>query len=116
MEDALAAIPRKYREAMVNVQIEVRARPGREASKFAGKTLLGLYFGPPRQAMTSPFGGSMPPGRIILYQRNLESLAQDEAELKAEIARTLKHEIAHHFGFTEEGIPREAGGGGKQTA
>ena len=42
------------------------------------------------------------PPRILLFQRNLERYARDEAELRREIARTLHHELAHYLGFGEE--------------
>ena len=42
------------------------------------------------------------PPRILLFQRNLERFARDEAELRREIARTLHHELAHYLGFAED--------------
>ena len=107
VERALAGVPEEFRQALVNVQIEVKPRPGRESRGLEGK-LLGLYFGPPRSELTSPLGSALPPGRIVLYQRNLESLAADEAALEAEVARTLRHEIGHYLGFGE-GPLRQAG-------
>ena len=47
-------------------------------------------------------GGVEAPPRILLFQRNLERYARDEAELRREIARTLHHELAHYLGFAEE--------------
>jgi predicted Zn-dependent protease with MMP-like domain len=56
--------------------------------------------------MAGPYSGTHEPARVILYQRNIESLASSRAELAGQIASTLRHEIAHHFGFDEEDIRR----------
>lgn len=87
-------VPPPFREALVNVSIEVKAVPGKEAGRR--KNLLGLCLTQPE-----PF-----PARILLYQRPIESICADEAELKVEIERTLKHEIAHYLGMSERDIHR----------
>ncbi len=56
--------------------------------------------------MLSPNSGSYLPARILLYQRNISELCEDEARLAREIRKTLRHEIAHHFGYSEEDIRR----------
>lgn len=108
VEKALADVPSPFREALVNVEIDVKARPGKEAGTLAGPRLLGLYSGPPRGDLTSPFASGLPPGRIVLYQRNLETHAQDESALRESIARTLRHEIGHYLGLGESAL-RKAG-------
>ena len=45
--------------------------------------------------------GELPP-RITLYRGPLLEDCEDEAELRDEIATTVIHEIAHHFGIDEE--------------
>jgi predicted Zn-dependent protease with MMP-like domain len=62
--------------------------------------LLGLYVGnwlgaDPRQG-----------ARIVLFKDTLIRLFEDPEELKREIAVTLRHEIAHHFGADEEAVRR----------
>ncbi|MBI5623025.1 MAG: metallopeptidase family protein [Elusimicrobia bacterium] len=106
-EEELAAIPEEFRKLFCDLSVEVRAFPGREAGRWKGsRTLLGLYTGLTRQDMTSPYAGAHEPARIILYQRNIESLCSSRPELRARIASTLRHEIAHHFGFGEDDIKR----------
>jgi predicted Zn-dependent protease with MMP-like domain len=41
------------------------------------------------------------PDRIILYQDTLE---RDLEVLRAEVERTLRHELAHHLGWREQGV------------
>jgi predicted Zn-dependent protease with MMP-like domain len=64
--------------------------------------LLGLFVGTARNERTFAAPGLEAPPRILLFQRNLERFACDEAELREEIARTLHHELAHYLGFGEE--------------
>jgi predicted Zn-dependent protease with MMP-like domain len=63
--------------------------------------LLGLFVGVPRSEPDafSP-GGELPP-RILLFQRNIERFAANEAELREEIAVTLHHELGHYLGLDE---------------
>jgi predicted Zn-dependent protease with MMP-like domain len=45
------------------------------------------------------------PDRIILYQDTLErDFGHDPDLLRAEVERTLRHELAHHLGWREQGV------------
>ena len=104
-EAALAGIPRQFRELIVDLEISVKAAPGPEAGRWKGsRNLLGLYHGLRRADMLSPYSGSHEPARITLYQRNIESLCRDEAELARQVRVTLRHELAHHFGFSDQDL------------
>jgi predicted Zn-dependent protease with MMP-like domain len=48
------------------------------------------------------------PDTITLFQRNIESIARSDAEVRRQIRETLIHEIAHYFGMDEDDI-RDAG-------
>ncbi len=107
-ERALADIPRQFRDLIVDLEISVKAVPGPEAGRWRdSKNLLGLYQGLRRADMLSPFSGSHEPARIILYQRNIESLCRDERELARQIRITLRHELAHHFGFSDRDLKKK---------
>jgi predicted Zn-dependent protease with MMP-like domain len=102
-EAALADIPEQFRDLIVDLEISVQATPGPESGRWNGSSqLLGLYHGLKRADMVSPYSGSHPPARIILYQRNIESICPDEDELSRRIRITMRHELAHHFGFSDE--------------
>ena len=104
-EAALADIPGQFRDLIVDLEISVKAAPGPEAGRWRGsQTLLGLYQGLRRADMLSPFAGSHEPARITLYQKNIESLCRDEEELARQIRTTLRHELAHHFGFSDQDL------------
>jgi predicted Zn-dependent protease with MMP-like domain len=42
------------------------------------------------------------PDHIILYQKNIEAVCRDEAEIREQIRLTIIHEIGHYFGMDEE--------------
>jgi predicted Zn-dependent protease with MMP-like domain len=49
------------------------------------------------------------PDRIVLYQDTLErDFGHDRELLRAQVERTLRHELAHHLGWREGGV-RELG-------
>lgn len=101
VEQALAGLPKRFRRLLVNVTIDVRDTPGPEARGHS-RNLLGLYAGPRRHDIVHLAHSGLPPGRIVLYQRNLEDDCATVEELKEQIARTLLHEIAHYLGIGEE--------------
>ncbi|MBI5240673.1 MAG: metallopeptidase family protein [Elusimicrobia bacterium] len=101
-EEALQGIPPAFQKLILNVEIAVKALPGPEAGRWRGsRTLLGLYTGLDRAQMQSPLSSFHEPARILLYQRNIEAYCEDEEELARRVRTTLRHELAHHFGFTD---------------
>ena len=45
------------------------------------------------------------PDRIVLYQDTLErDFGHDPELLRAQVERTLRHEVAHHLGWNEPGV------------
>ncbi len=105
--DALAAIPRRFRDAMHNIAIVVEDEPSRtllrEMNIRPPTTLLGLYSGVPLTQRPWDYGNTLP-DRILLFQGPLERTSQDEHALVNAIAETLIHEIGHYFGMSEAQI------------
>lgn len=106
-EAELAAIPKALRDLLVNVTIETKDAPGIEAEQEdAPQDVLGLYTGATRHEMLSSDSYGVLPAKVYLYQRNLEDTSADLAELKKELRLTLRHELAHHFGFDDADLER----------
>jgi predicted Zn-dependent protease with MMP-like domain len=42
------------------------------------------------------------PDHIVLYQKNIEAVCSNEAEVREQIRRTVIHELGHYFGLDEE--------------
>jgi predicted Zn-dependent protease with MMP-like domain len=114
---AIDGLPDWVRTHMDNVAIVLEQTPTaqqlRSAGVPAGNDLLGLYEGVP---LTERGRGYqlVPPDRITLFQRPLERHASDERgeysspALVQLVRQTIIHEIAHHFGFSEQHL-RELG-------
>jgi predicted Zn-dependent protease with MMP-like domain len=95
-EEALDSLPPDLREFMSNVAIVVEEEPP------PGVPLLGLYQGFPLTTRGRAYTG-VPPDKITIYRRPLERLyAADPARLRREIRRVVLHEVAHHFGISDE--------------
>jgi tetratricopeptide (TPR) repeat protein len=65
---------------------------------------LGVFFGEEIPARYEGRSAAFVPNHIVLFQRNLEQLARDRAELEKEIRTTVYHEVGHYLGFDEEGL------------
>ena len=107
-EAELAAVPKPLRDLLVNVTIEVMDAPGLEAQDMDEDPddLLGLYSGPTRAEMLGNDAHGSLPAKVYLYQRNMEDAVDGAADLKRELRLTLRHELAHHFGFDDEDLAR----------
>ena len=104
VEDGLALIPDEIRSRINNVQIVIEDEPGNELLAELGvppeETLFGLYTGVPLTERTSEY--SALPDRIIIFRRPLIEEFDDPPAIRREVARTIIHEVAHHFGIDDE--------------
>ncbi len=105
---ALDDLPPQFRDRMRNIEVVVDDEPSEEQRPRDGGELLGLYEGVPltgRGAM-EPYV----PDRISIFRGPIERMASSPHK-QAEIVRdTVVHEIAHHFGISDERL-RELGRG-----
>ena len=94
--EALDALPPELRSQMSNVEIVVDAEPP------GGQPLLGLYQGIPLTRRGGFYSGALP-DKITIYRGPLERLyGQDQETLRRQVKRVVLHEIAHHFGISDE--------------
>ncbi len=100
-EETIAALPEYFRVKMDNVVILVQDRPTPSQIRRMGRTLLGLYEGIPLPERGTNYAGAMP-DKIILFRHNIEAECDDESEVPEMVVHTLLHELAHHFGISDE--------------
>ncbi len=102
---ALERLPERFKERLENVDVVIQDWPTREQKEEADVTdnydLLGLYEGVPLTERTSGYGMVLP-DKITIFRRPLESLGLNEAELEIEVQDTVRHELAHYFGISDE--------------
>lgn len=97
--EALDTIPPELTRAMDNVVVLVDDRHGDDPS------LLGLYEGVALTERTSDYGGVLP-DRITIYREAILAVCADDDEVVDEVAVTVVHEVAHHFGIDEDTLHR----------
>ncbi len=102
--EAIDRLPEVIRERLENIDIVVEDVPTREQmgkSKDKEETLLGLYEGVPLTERTYSYSLVMP-DKITIFQRSIESMCRNESQIIAEIKKVVRHEIAHHFGISDD--------------
>jgi predicted Zn-dependent protease with MMP-like domain len=108
VQQALAELPSEFLHRLDNVAITIEDWPGQDDLEFAGVQdrydLLGLYVGTPLPER-SGYNLALP-DRIILYQKNIEAASENDDEALQQIKLTVIHEVAHHFGITDEELER----------
>jgi predicted Zn-dependent protease with MMP-like domain len=96
VEEALASLPLELSGVVSNVAIVVEDEPP------PGQPLLGLYEGIPLTRRGSGYSGVLP-DKITIYRGPLERLyGADRESLRRQIRRVVLHEVAHHFGISDE--------------
>jgi predicted Zn-dependent protease with MMP-like domain len=93
--DALDTIPPELTRAMDNVVVLVDDRNADDPG------LLGLYEGVALTERTSDYAGVLP-DRITLYREAILDVCHGEDDVVREVAVTVVHEVAHHFGVDED--------------
>jgi predicted Zn-dependent protease with MMP-like domain len=93
--DALDLIPTQLAAAMDNVVILVEDRHPDDPE------LLGLYEGIALTERDSDYGGSLPDA-ITIYREALLDVCETDDDVVEEVAITVIHEIAHHFGIDDD--------------
>jgi len=93
--DALDLIPPELARAIDNVVVLVEGRNPDEPD------LLGLYQGVALTERDSWYAGSLP-DTVTIYRDALLEMCETEEEVVEEVAITVIHEIAHHFGIDDE--------------
>jgi predicted Zn-dependent protease with MMP-like domain len=89
--DALDELPEEFARRMENVAVVVEEEPE--------GPLLGLYQGIPQTKRGSGYFGALP-DMITIYRGPI--MRHGGKDLRAAVRKTVWHEIAHHFGISDE--------------
>ena len=96
VSDALDEVPVDIRELMTNVAVIVEDEPP------PGQPLLGLYQGVPWGKRGPYYAGALP-DKITIYRGPIERMSGGDPErVRRQVRRTVFHEIAHHFGISDQ--------------
>ena len=101
VQDALHSIPDRLARAMDNVAVFVEddyvPGPGEDPETV----LLGLYEGVPLTERDSWWDAGSLPDRITIFREPILEICASREDVIHEVAVTVVHEIAHHFGISD---------------
>lgn len=104
--DAIDSLPQEFLDRLENVDIIVESTPTRAQLAQQGvpedSLLLGLYEGVPLTARENY--GFVLPDKITIYQEAIEAVCATPEKIVQEVRETVAHEIAHHFGLSDEAL------------
>ncbi len=101
MDAAIAAIPEPFVSQLGSVAIVVEDEAGPDQLASVGaRGLFGLYQGVPRTRWGAE--GAPVPSKITIFRGPLERAHRHPAALAAAVEDVVRHEIAHHFGISDE--------------
>ena len=96
IQQAIDSLPPELHEQISNLELLVEEEPP------PGQSLLGLYQGVPLTRRGINYNGALP-DKITIYRGPLERLyGHDDVLLVGQIKRVVLHEVAHHFGISDE--------------
>lgn len=93
VEEALGILPADLARLMDNVVVFV--------DDSHPEDLLGLYEGIPLTER-GDYGYGELPDTVTIYRQGICAVCRDEAQVIEEVAVTVVHELAHHFGIDDE--------------
>lgn len=94
VSDALDLIPPELAAAIDNVVVLVADRHPEDPD------LLGLYEGIALTERDSSYGGALP-DTITIFRESLLEICDTDEDVVEEVAITVIHELAHHFGIDD---------------
>lgn len=100
--DALDAIPEHLGAEMENVAVFIEEWP--TAAQLDGRsgTLFGLYEGIDLTRRSPISYAGVLPDRITIFRGPISGAARDEDQLRQMVTVTVVHEVAHHFGISDD--------------
>jgi predicted Zn-dependent protease with MMP-like domain len=103
--EALDEIPEPFASHLSNVEVVVQDEPTSEdlagANVAAGGTLFGLYQGVPQTERGAGYTFVLP-DKITIYRGPILRDCNDADDVYDEVVTTVVHEIAHHFGISDD--------------
>lgn len=102
VQEALGSIPPKLARAMDNVAIFIEDKYVPTPGEDPDTVLLGLYEGVPLTERDSWWDAGSLPDRITIYRESILEICASREDVIYEVAVTVVHEVAHHFGISDD--------------
>jgi predicted Zn-dependent protease with MMP-like domain len=110
----METLPQEIVKFLDNVVVDVEEEPDSKLLRemgftheeiAAGESLYGLFVPMPLM-MPDDVDSLDHPHRILIFQKPLEEDFPEPKQLEIEIRKTVIHEVAHHFGWTDRDLAR----------
>ena len=102
VNDALDRIPPELAKTMNNVAIFIEDDYTPQPGEDPDTVLLGLYEGVPLTERDSWWDAGSLPDRITIYRQPILDICETREDVIDEVTVTVVHEIAHHFGISDD--------------
>ena len=102
VNDALDRIPADLAKTMNNVAIFIEDDYTPQPGEDPDTVLLGLYEGVPLTERDSWWDAGSLPDRITIYRQPILDICESREDVIEEVTVTVVHEIAHHFGISDD--------------
>lgn len=121
--DAIDNLPEQFKSKIKNLAVVIEDKPSARENRALGlpphptspqrgeekdeggqirdDLILGLYEGVPLLERTHMYGMVMP-DKITIFKKSIEQVCRTDDEIKQVIIETVQHEVAHHFGISDE--------------
>ncbi len=110
--EAIDGLPERFRERLGSVAIVIEDwPPEEELRRLNVPGMYGLYQGVPRSTLGADWATT--PSRITIYRGPCMRSAATREGVRDRVQDTVRHEVAHHFGISDERLhelAREHGG------
>jgi predicted Zn-dependent protease with MMP-like domain len=97
VSSALDELPIEFQRVLEHVAIVVSDR-GAENHAY------GMYVGSKLRGTHFLRGGGLPDEILIFRDTLVRDFGDDPERLRANVVRTVRHEVGHHLGFNEAGV------------
>jgi predicted Zn-dependent protease with MMP-like domain len=110
----IETLPAEIAACLDNVVVDVEEEPSARTLREQGFTDAEIEAGESLYGLFVPLDMGSPddvdffdrPHRILIYKRPLGEDFPDPRALRIEIRKTVIHELAHHFGWTDRDLER----------
>ena len=103
--EAVENLPQEFQQRLENIAVVVEDWPNRAQLASIGIrqrwNLLGLYEGVPLTKRTV-WQSTTLPDKITIFRKPIEMRCRSDEEIIRRVQGTVRHEIAHHFGSSDE--------------
>ncbi len=109
VDEALATLPKRFADLVVNVSITVEEEPRAEDTELfdddeEGHEILGIYRGVALTERTYGYPPTMP-DEIAIFRGPINRVTRSRDEAIEQIRETVIHELGHYFGLDDDELP-----------